>query len=95
MGRGHYLIISPSKVQARFADEPSSVHVSQFKIHWARDLREADPNFGTFFVSAAYFHAREPLYCIRTMESSRGGSSRRVHKIVYRAVKKGNVFVNF
>ena len=34
-------------------------------------------------------------HCTRTAQSSRGGCSRRVHKIVYLAVYKGNVLVNF
>ena len=33
-------------------------------------------------------------HCIRTSHSLRGGCSRRVHKIVYLAVKKGNILVN-
>ena len=33
-------------------------------------------------------------HCTRTAQSSRGGCSRRVHKIVYLAVKKGNILVN-
>ena len=32
-------------------------------------------------------------HCIRTAKSSRGGCSRRVHKIVYLAVNKGNILV--
>ena len=31
----------------------------------------------------------------RTVQSSRGGCSRRVHKFVYLAVKNGNILVNF
>ena len=34
-------------------------------------------------------------HCIRTAQSSRGGCSRRVYKIMYIAVKKGNIFVIF
>ena len=34
-------------------------------------------------------------HCARTAQSSRGGCSRRVHKIVYLAVKKGNILVIF
>ena len=33
-------------------------------------------------------------HCTRTAQSSRVGCSRRVHRIVYLAVKKGNVLVN-
>ena len=33
-------------------------------------------------------------HCNRTAQSLHGGCSRRVHKIVYLAVKKGNIFVN-
>ena len=33
--------------------------------------------------------------CSRTAQSLRGGCSRRVHKIVYLAVNKGNIMVNF
>ena len=33
--------------------------------------------------------------CTRTAQSSRGGCSRRVHKIVYLAVNKGNILVIF
>ena len=33
-------------------------------------------------------------HCTRTAQSSRGGCSRRVHKIVYLAVKKGNILGN-
>ena len=32
---------------------------------------------------------------IRTAQSSRGGCSRRVHKIVYLTVKKGNILAIF
>ena len=32
--------------------------------------------------------------CTRIAQSSRGGCSRRVHKIVYLAAKKGNILVN-
>ena len=32
--------------------------------------------------------------CTRTAQSSRGGCSRRVHKIVHLAVKKGNTLIN-
>ena len=32
--------------------------------------------------------------CTRTLQSSRGGCSRRVHKTVSQAVKKGNIVVN-
>ena len=34
-------------------------------------------------------------HCTRTARSSLGGCSRRVHKIVYLVVKKGNILVNF
>ena len=34
-------------------------------------------------------------HCTQTAQSSRGGCSRRVHKIVYLAVNKGNILVNF
>ena len=33
-------------------------------------------------------------HCTRTAQSSRGGCSRRVHKIEYLAVKKGNILFN-
>ena len=33
-------------------------------------------------------------HCIRTVQSLRGGCSRRVHKIVYLAVKNDNILVN-
>ena len=33
-------------------------------------------------------------HCNRTVQSLRAGCSRREHKIVYLAVKKGNIFVN-
>ena len=33
-------------------------------------------------------------HCTQTAQSSHGGCSRRVHKIVYLAVKKGNILVN-
>ena len=33
--------------------------------------------------------------CTRTAQSSRGGCSRRVHRIVYIAFNKGNILVNF
>ena len=33
-------------------------------------------------------------HCTRTAQSSRGGCRRRVHKIVYLAVKKGHILVN-
>ena len=39
-----------------------------------------------------FIYAREP--CARTAQSSRVGCSRRVHKIVYLAVKMGNISVN-
>ena len=32
-------------------------------------------------------------HCTRTVQSSRGGCSRRVHKIEYLAVNKGNILV--
>ena len=32
-------------------------------------------------------------HCTRTAQSSRGGCRRRVHKIVYLAVKKGHILV--
>ena len=38
-------------------------------------------------------HARE--HCTRNAQSSRGVCSRRVHKIEYLAVNKGNILVNF
>ena len=42
------------------------------------------------YLFASYnMNTREPLY--RTAQSSRGGCSRRVHKIVYVAVKKGTI----
>ena len=34
-------------------------------------------------------------HCTRTVQSSRGGYSRRVHKIVYLSVKKGTILVIF
>ena len=34
-------------------------------------------------------------HCTRTAQSSGGGCSRRVHKIEYLAVIKGNILVNF
>ena len=34
-------------------------------------------------------------HCTRTVQSSRVGCSLRVHRIVYLAVKKGNVLVKF
>ena len=34
-------------------------------------------------------------HCTRTAQSSRGGCSRRVHNLVYLAVKKGNILVIF
>ena len=34
-------------------------------------------------------------HCTRTAQSSRGGCSRRVHKIVYTVVNKGNILVIF
>ena len=37
----------------------------------------------------------EPDHCTRTAQSSRGGCSRRVHKKVYLAVKKGSYFCQF
>ena len=33
-------------------------------------------------------------HCTRTAQSSRGGCSRRMHKIEYLAVNKGNILVN-
>ena len=33
-------------------------------------------------------------HCTRTAQSSRGGCRRRVHKIEYLAVNKGNILVN-
>ena len=45
-----------------------------------------------FLVLCAVPQAREP--CTRAAQSSRVGCSRRVHKIVYLAVKKGNILVN-
>ena len=33
-------------------------------------------------------------HCTRTAQSSRGGCSRRAHKIIHLAVKKGNILFN-
>ena len=48
----------------------------------------------TYCVSPLLFFTLEN-HCTRTAQSSRGGCSRRVYKIVYLAVKNGNILVNF
>ena len=45
------------------------------------------------YKNLTYWHTLES-HCTRTVQPSRGGCSRCVHKIVYLAVKKGNILVN-
>ena len=49
--------------------------------------------FSLRIFSYEYLHATLETHCTRLVQSSRVGCSRRGHKIVYLAVKKGNIFV--
>ena len=65
-------------------------------IRQGANLNDSPKYFINFSSCRRVQHHNVPYYhCTGTAQSSRGGCSRPVHKIVYLAVKRGNILVIF
>ena len=59
------------------------------------DLQLSAVEIGQFLAKLYLLSNTLENHCTRTAQSWRGGCSRRVHKIEYLTVNKGNILVNF